>query len=261
MKNKNKEKPIVSEYYTQMHRIGTTILTLALVLFFAVPFILCLHFDIMPKISDILVAAGGLAAIFIPTSIAETFAELPVMGSSYYICLVTGNVLNLKLPAALNALKVANVKQGTEQGDAVTGLAVAVSSLVTMGLLTIGMLLLTPLQGFLSSPTMATVSKYVLPALFGCLILNMFSNDVGGGVIIHHRLRAIIIPFIACIILYLIFPDLYGSFQGFVMILCIPIIYVITKHLYKKGKITVDLPEGEAEQVAIASSTGEGDAQ
>ncbi|MDD7602366.1 MAG: hypothetical protein PUK54_07185 [Firmicutes bacterium] len=241
-KNKNANVN-ANEYYDRMHRIGNRVMISALLLFFAIPLIISVYYDIMPKFSDLLIAAGGLSAIFIPIGIAETFAEIPVMGSSYYISLVTGNVLNLKLPAALNALKVADLKQGTEKGDAVIGVAVAVSSLVTLAMLAIGMLLLTPLQPLLSSPVVSTAAGYVLPALFGCLFLGSLSDDVGGGVLVHKRLLALAIPFVVCVAIYILIPDLYETFEGFVIILCIPAIYFFTKKLYKKGVITVELPE------------------
>ena len=63
--------------------------------------IICLVYDIMPTFSEVMLAAGGLCAIFIPTGLAEMFAEVPVMGSSYYVSNVTGNILNLKLPAKI----------------------------------------------------------------------------------------------------------------------------------------------------------------
>jgi hypothetical protein len=246
MKKKNANVD-ANAYYERMHRIGNRIMIFAMLMFFAIPLIICLYYDIMPKVSDLIIAAGGLSAVFIPIGIAETFAEIPVMGSSYYISLVTGNVLNLKLPAAINALKVADVKQGTEKADAITGVAVAASSLVTLAMLAVGMLLLTPLQPLLSSPSVMTAAGYVLPALFGCLFLGFLSDDVGGGVKVHKRLLAAIPPMIICIILYFVMPTIYETFEGFVMILCIPVLYFISKKLYKKGIITVDLPEEEQE--------------
>ncbi len=254
-KNKNMN---VNEYYDRMHRIGNRVMIAALLLFFAIPLFISIYYGIMPKISDLLIAAGGLSAVFIPIGIAETFAEIPVMGSSYYISLVTGNVLNLKLPAAINALKVANLKQGTEKADAVIGVAVAVSSLVTLVMLAIGMLLLTPLQPLLSSPVVTTAAGYVLPALFGCLVLGSISDDVGGGVKVRKRLLALIVPFAACIVLYLVMPSMYETLEGFVMILCIPAIYFITKKMYKKGIITVEMPEEtEAGEAVIAEEKEE----
>jgi hypothetical protein len=236
MKNTN-------EYYEKMHRIGKILTAASVLIFVGIPLVVCLRYDIMPRISDLLLAAGGLMAIFIPISIAETIAETPIMGSSYYLTCITGNVLNLKLPAALNALKIADAEQGTEEADSLIGIAVAVSSLVTMIIITLGVLLLTPLKPFLGSEVVATSINYVLPALFGCIVLSMLSKDVGGGVTINGRLKAAIIPFVICLIICFIIPEYYSVVQGFIMIICIPIIYFTTKRLYKKGKITVTLPE------------------
>ena len=122
-------------YYYQMHRMGRWMTAGAVLIFVGVPLIVSLVYGIMPDPKDLLLASGGLCAIFIPVSVAETIAETPIMGSSYYLTCITGNVLNLKLPATLNALKIANVKQGTEAADAVTGVAVAVTSLITMTML------------------------------------------------------------------------------------------------------------------------------
>ena len=237
-------------YYDQMHRIGFCVLGIAIIVFFAIPTIISVYFNVIPKFSDLLIAAGGLCAIFVPLGIAESFVEVPVMGSSYYISLVTGNVLNLKLPAAMNALKIANLRQGTPAADAVAGISVAVSALVTTLMLVVGVLLLTPLQPFLSSPVVSTAATYVLSALFGCLFLGMMSDDVGGGVVIHKRLLAAIVPFAVCIVLYLIIPELYEALEGIIMILCIPMVYLISKKLYKKGVITVDMPEEAAGESA-----------
>lgn len=233
-------------YYIKMHKLGTWTTIVSLVLFVAVPLITCLVFDIMPTFKSVAVASASLCAIFIPLSIMEIFAEVPVMGSSYYLACVTGNILNLKLPAAMNALKITDSRQGTEKGDAVIGLAIAASSFVTVIMLALGVLLLVPIKPFLESEVVATASNYVLPALFGCMTLTMFSNNVGGGVVIRGRLKAAIIPFIICAGLYFfVIPDLYESIEGIMILACIPMIWFISKKLYKKGKIEVTLPETE----------------
>lgn len=257
MKKEKNNALYANAYYNKMHRIGTWILVFAIVMFFMIPTIICLYYGIMPKLGDLLIAAGGLCAVFIPVGIAESFAEIPVMGSSYYISLVTGNVLNLKLPAAINALKVADLKQGTEKADAVAGLAVAVSSVVTLIMLLLGVLLLVPLTPLLSSPVVSTASSYVLPSLFGCMCLSFISDDVGGGVKVHHRLRACFVPFIGCIVLYLLMPDLYGGLEGIIMMICIPVVYLFTKSMYKKGKITVDMPAPETAQEGGEDGAGQ----
>lgn len=244
-----KEKKVVetTPYYEKMHRIGFWMTVGALIIFFGIPVVVCLVYDIMPSIGDVLVASGALILVFVPIGVAEMFPEVPVMGSSYYIATITGNIMNLKLPAAINALKVADVKQGTEKADAIVGVAVAVSSLVTIIFLAIGVLLLVPLKPLLQSPVVTTAASYCLPALFGCMILGMLSRDVGGGVRITGRLKAAILPFIFFLALYLVLGSTYESIQGILMLICIPILWVITKRMYKKGKIIVELPEEQEE--------------
>ena len=58
-KNKNVN---ANEYYERMHKIGNRLMICALLLFFAIPLIISGYYDIMPKISDLLVAAGGFVS-------------------------------------------------------------------------------------------------------------------------------------------------------------------------------------------------------
>ena len=104
--------PDARTYYDKMHRLGKWMTFITLIVFCGVPFVVCMVYGIMPKISDVLLASGGLLAIFIPAAIAELIADTPVMGTSFYLSSITGNIMNLKLPAVLNALKIADVKQG-----------------------------------------------------------------------------------------------------------------------------------------------------
>ena len=197
--------------------------------------------------------AGGSCLIFIPMSFAEIIAETPVMGSSSYIASITGNITNIKLPACLNAIKVANVKSGTSEADAICGVAVCVTSLITMGMIAIGVLLLTPLKPFLTSDIVSTAANYVLPALFGCIILSSFGEHVGGGVVIHGRLKTMILPVIIAVALYFfIIPEQYGDYQGFIAIGLLVIIYATSKIMYKKGMVVVEMPEDTEESAQIA---------
>lgn len=233
-------------YYDGMHRLGKWMTFITLIVFCGVPFVVCMVYGIMPKVSDVLLASGGLLAIFIPAAIAELIADTPVMGTSFYLSSITGNIMNLKLPAVLNALKIADVKQGTQEADAVSGVAVAVSSLTTMIIIAVGALLLTPLKPILELPQVTTATQYVLPALFGCLMLSIFSKNAGGGTVFHGHLKALIIPFIIAAALYLyIIPEYYELYQGFIIIGCIPLLYAITKIMYKKGIIKVEMKEDQ----------------
>ncbi len=233
-----------SNYYNRMHNFGICVTILATIVIFSVPFIICMIFDIMPSLQEMFLTGGPILAIFIPLSLAETIAETPIMGTSYYLAGVTGNILNLKLPATFNALKISNVSKGTEEADAIIGVAVAASSAVTLIFLALGVVLLTPLKPMLESDVVTTATKYVLPALFGCMSIMTFSRNIGGGVKIYGRGLALILPVVICAVLFLfVMPEKYGLYQGVIALVLIPLIYVSNKILYKKGKITVEMPE------------------
>ena len=235
-------------YYKKVHRMGMWMTVAAMIVFFGVPFVACMYFDIMPTMKEVFLVAGGICMIFIPLSFAEIIAETPVMGSSSYIASITGNITNIKLPACLNAIKVADVKSGSSEADAISGVAVCVTSLVTMGMIAIAVLLMTPLKPLLTSPVIATAANYVLPALFGCIILGSFGEHVGGGVVIHGRIKTMIIPILlAAALFFFIIPDQYENYQGFIAIGLLVIIYATSKVMYKKGTVIVEMPEEKEE--------------
>ena len=246
MKKEKKTKPYVEPYFEEMHRKGIILTIISLILFVGVPTITCIVYDIMPNFGTVIATGIGLIAIFVPTGIAEMFGEVPIMGSSYYLACLTGNILNLKLPSAINATKVSGFKQGTKEADVVVGIAIAVSSLITLVILALGVILLMPLESFMTSEAIGIAASNVLPALFGCLVLGFIGNDVGGGITIKGRLKAAIVPFIFFIVLYLLISDLYEAFEGFLMIIGIGMVYLITKKMYKAGKIEVILPETDS---------------
>ena len=111
MKKEKKTKPYVEPYFEEMHRKGIILTIISLILFVGVPTITCIVYDIMPNFGTVIATGIGLIAIFVPTGIAEMFGEVPIMGSSYYLACLTGNILNLKLPSAINAIKVSGFKQ------------------------------------------------------------------------------------------------------------------------------------------------------
>ena len=95
-----------------------------------------------------------------------------------YLSFVTGHISNLKLPCALNALENANVKAQSEEGEIISTIAIAVSSIVTTIIIIVGVVLIVPLTPILSSPTLAPAFAQMLPALFGGLGVVFVSKNV-----------------------------------------------------------------------------------
>jgi hypothetical protein len=231
-----------------MHTLGRIGAIGAVLIMLGMPTVAGLYFSAMPSILQILTSSAGLLALFVPSAISEVIAFTPVFGSSIYLAQITGNLMNLKLPVANTALQVLDVEPGTEDADIITSIAVSISSFITILIIVLGVLLLLPLRPVLTFPAVKLASGYIVPALFGSLTMGVFSNQLGGGIRVQGRAKALILPaFLVAIINVIVIygikmPVLLSLYQGFIMIALLPITYFSARWLYNKGQIKVALP-------------------
>lgn len=231
-----------------MHRLGRIGSVSAILIMLGIPTVAGIYFDAMPDFITVIVTAAGLLFLFVPTAISEVIAYTPVFGSSIYLTLITGNVMNLKLPVANNALALLDVENGTEDADIVTSIAVSVSTFSTLLIIFLGVLLMLPLRPILTLPEVRTAASYIVPALFGSLTLNSIGNNIGGGIQTRGRMKGAIPSVLLVIIIYLIIhhvlknPTLWALYQGIIILILLPVTYFGTKLLYNKGHIKVLLP-------------------
>lgn len=61
----------------------------------------------------------SICAIMVPTSIAEVASYVPILGSSTYLRWATGNLMDLKIPCAIEAQKTAKVETNSTVGDCI----------------------------------------------------------------------------------------------------------------------------------------------
>ena len=163
------------KYNEGMHRAGRlwTLFTLAVLL--AVPFAMGMILEAMPDMNRFLRGFINVAIIYYPTSLIEYLIYVPMLGpGASYLSFITGNLSNLKIPCAINAREMADARVGTPENEIISTLSVATSSLVTVVVLALGVLLLTPLQPVLSNPVLTPAFDNVVPALFGALGLKYF---------------------------------------------------------------------------------------
>lgn len=219
------------KYFNSTHRFGRIGVLIGLAFMLGIPTVISAVYDVWPEsLRTIFVVGGGLLAVFIPTNISEVLSYTPILGSSSYIAFLTGNISNLKLPCALNALSLTDSSQGTDEGDTVCSIAIAASSIVTTLVIAVGVVLLVPLQPVLTAPAVQTATTYMLPALFGSLLLGMF-NENCGEYVAKGKLKSIILPVFLVVLINLFYP-LSGK-EGIamigVMILSVASAYVLLK--------------------------------
>ena len=226
-------------YENSIHRTGRIGVIIAIAFMLGIPAVVCQVYDVWPKsIGEIFAVGGGLLAVFLPTNIAEVLSYTPLLGSSAYLTFLTGNVMNLKIPVVVNAQVLTETAQGTDEGDTIATIGVAVSSMVTTLIIVLGLILLVPLRPILTSPAVQTATKYLLPALFGGIFLS-FVNDDCGEYVAKGKCLSMIVPVALVFIVNIFFP-LTGK-EGFVVLLCMGLTSLCALGLYKAGVIKMTL--------------------
>lgn len=223
-------------------RIGTLI---ALAYMISLPFIVLSYYDCMPALSSVFnVATFGILAIYIPVGISEALSYTPLMGASSYLGFITGNIMNLKLPCAVNALKIAGKEANTPEGDVVASIGVAASSIMTVVILTIAALLVNLISPVFELPAVQTMSSYLLPALFGSMTLGLFASTSAGSKVVVGGLKGVV-PVLIIVSLVCIAARIFGmgnimlGMVGFLILAMLPVAIITSRILWKKGKIKV----------------------
>lgn len=228
-----------NNYENSIHNIGRIGIIIGLAFMLGIPAAVCSVYDIWPEGFGQLAAAGsGILAVMLPAALAEVISYAPILGSSSYITFLTGNVTNLKVPCVINAQTITESVPGSEEGDIVAAISVAVSSITTTLVIVAGVLLLAPLSPILSSPVMSTCTAYLLPALFGGMALGFF-NDNCGEYIAKGKTKVMLIVMALVFVVNMIHP--LAGLEGFVVIICMLASALLAYVFYKKGIIKMTL--------------------
>jgi len=227
------------QYLGYVNRIGRISFGILFLWLFLAPIIVCARYDIFPSLSAYLNASIGLFLILTPIALSEIISFVPLLGSgASYLAFETGNVSNIKLPAAMNALKLSGVEPGTEEAEVLSMASVAVSSIVTTAVVLLAVLLLAPLEPVFSNKLVRIATDNVMPALFGALILSFLVGSEGGSVEVKGQWKAIIAPLLlVTLVNYLVYP--IKGIEGLAILVLIPVTLLWAKFLYKKGHIRV----------------------
>ncbi len=218
----------MSDYMKKLHKYGTiwNLSMMVILLFF--PIAIWLIFGAAPDFKGLLLGLIATAPMYWAVGVVEAITYIPMLGAGgSYLSFVTGNISNLKLPCALGALEQANVKANSEEGEVVSTIAIAVSSIVTTAIIIIGVLLITPLTPVLNSEALAPAFAQMLPALFGGL----------GVVFISKNVKIALLPITLMMVLFIAIPALNEGTVGIMVPVSVIFTLVMSRIMYKKGML------------------------
>ena len=160
----------MSNYMKNTDRYGKFWIWSAVVVVLMVPIAICLRYNAWPELSGVLKGLLGVAPIYWTVGAIEVITYTPMLGTGgTYLAFVTGNLTSLKAPSALTAMENMGVKAGTEEGEVISTIAIATSSIVTTLVLAVGVCILSVISPILDSPVVKPAFDNILPALFGGL--------------------------------------------------------------------------------------------
>ena len=175
---------------------------ITLVLLVGAPFASGALLGAEPDLGAVARAFLSVGLVWTVSSVVEFLVYTPMLGAGgSYLAFITGNLINMKIPCAMNAKELVGAKSGTAENEVIATLSIATSSLVTIVVLALGVVLLIPLQPVLESPVLAPAFANVVPALFGAMAWKYFRKDP----------RLAMIPLAVMIVLFTLVPSLTSS--------------------------------------------------
>ncbi|MBP3436151.1 MAG: hypothetical protein J6K62_07495 [Clostridia bacterium] len=220
-----KQKQALS-YMDSVHRDGRLWGILVAILIISFPVAVSLIFSAVPQWGVLVDGLIATAPMYWAVGIVEIFTYVPMLGAGgTYLSFVTGNISNLKLPCAIDAMERAKVKASSEEGEVISTIAIAVSSIVTTLVIIIGVICIVPLSPILDHPALTPAFDMILPALFGGLAV----------VFISKNLKLSVAPVLLMLILFISIPALNAGTVGIMVPVGVVFTVAVARVMYKKG--------------------------
>ena len=213
-------------YMDSVHRDGRIWNIGVMILLIMFPISVALIFDAAPDWGALVVGLIATAPMYWAVGIVETITYVPMLGAGgSYLSFVTGNISNLKLPCAINALEQNGVNASSEEGEVISTIAIATSSIVTTVIIAIGVICIVPLSPVLEAPVLEPAFAQMLPALFGGL----------GIAFVSRNWKIAVAPVVLMLILFIFVPALNAGTVGIMVPVSVLFTIGVSRILYKKG--------------------------
>ena len=213
-------------YIDSVHRDGSIWNLSMTALLLAFPVAVALIWGVLPDWKGLAMGLLATMPMYWAVGLIEFFTYIPMLGiGGSYLSFVTGNISNLKLPCALNAMEQNGVSANSEEGEVISTIAIAASSIVTTVIIILGVIAIVPLTPILQAPVLQPAFEQILPALFGGL----------GVVFVSKNWKLSVAPIILMLILFIFVPALNAGTVGIMVPVSALFTIAVGRIMYKKG--------------------------
>ena len=229
--NETERKAYLEQFNRRTHVLGRIVSAITLVLLVGAPFLIGTFLGAMPDMGAVAKGFLSVGLVWTVSSVAEFLIYSPMLGAGGgYLAFITGNLINMKIPCAVNARDIVGTKTGTAENEIISTLSIATSSRVTIVVLALGVALLVPLQPVLQSPVLQPAFANVVPALFGAMAYQYFRKNV----------QVAVAPLVVMSLLFMLVPSLTSS-PSFMIIPSGALAIGIAYSMYRKQKKEADV--------------------
>ena len=213
-------------YMDSVHRDGRIWNFTVAGLLLTFPIAVAIIFGASPDWTALGMGLLATAPMYWTVGAIEVITFVPMLGASgAYLSFVTGNISNLKLPCAINALEQNEVSANSEEGEIISTIAIATSSIVTILIILVGVICIVPLTPILEAEVLVPAFDQILPALFGGL----------GVAFISKNWKLAIAPVVLMLVLFIFVPALNSGTVGIMVPVAALFTIGVGRILYKKG--------------------------
>lgn len=197
-----KKTELFEQYNSRTHLYGRIVSIITLALLIAAPFVIGNYLGATPDMAAFGRGFLAIGLVWMVSSVAEYLIYTPMLGAGGgYLAFITGNLINMKIPCAVNARDIVGAKAGTPENEIISTLSIATSALTTIVVLALGVALLIPLQPILQAPALQPAFDNVVPALFGAMAYKYFRRNMDIAVF----------PLLVMSLLFIFVPALISS--------------------------------------------------
>ena len=181
-------------YTKKTHVIGRTVSIITLVMLVGAPFLIGKLLGAYPDLGAVGKGFLSVGIVWLVSSIAEFLIYTPMLGAGGgYLAFITGNLINMKIPCAVNARDMVGAKTGTPENEIISTISIATSSLVTILVLALAQKLSKMIQyDTTSHANVAEVEKFlgfhkVLEELFPLVHEKLEKTEIDGNLLFYWK--------------------------------------------------------------------------
>ncbi|NIY48230.1 hypothetical protein [Cedecea colo] len=174
---RTKEEIFIKDYMPYIINRGKWCTRLVLLVAYLPVLVLLFYFDAHPTTDSIFTGMVSMLSILLPWYIVDPISLQSIFGTpGMYLSYMAGNTKEVRVPASTQALNASGYQLGTQEGTLISAIGIAVSTFISLGLMTFLAVAGQMIIEFLPQPILDAL-QFLLPSLFGALFIDRLLNS------------------------------------------------------------------------------------